>query len=76
MKKKNENSGNVNLDPHSCWVLFSDQKPPDDIPVLVELEKELCGSIYQIGIFGRLPVIGSIFAFDAPKPVKWRFIPK
>jgi hypothetical protein len=63
-------------DPQTSWVLFTDQKPPDDTPVLVELEKEMLGSKYQVGTFGKLSIIGCLFAFDAPKPIKWRFIPK
>jgi hypothetical protein len=49
--------------------------PPNDIQVLVRLEREMLGGWYSVAIFGRIPLIGSLFAWDAPKPTHWMHIP-
>ena len=57
------------------WIDIKKNPPPTDIQVLVKLERELLGGFYQTATFGRVPIIGSVFAWDAPKPTHWMLIP-
>ena len=58
------------------WHPF-DTIPRDRTPVLVCLEKELLGSVLQVGRFGGngIDIIASKFAFDCPKVLGWTELP-
>lgn len=57
------------------WFDIATTPPPNDVQVLVRLEKEMLGGWYSVATFGRIPLIGSLFAWDAPKPTHWMYIP-
>ena len=52
--------------------------PRDRTPVLVCLERELLGSLLQVGRFGDngTDIIASNFAFDCPKVIGWMELPE
>lgn len=50
--------------------------PKDGSWVQVWLEKPMLGSRIHSMRTGNGAVIGSVFAWDAPKPLKWRFLPQ
>lgn len=50
-------------------------KPPEDIQIIVKLERETIGGFYQIAKFGRIPLVGSNFMWDMPKITHWAYIP-
>ena len=57
------------------WFDINITQPLNDIQVLVRLEREMLGGWYSVATFGRIPLIGSLFAWDAPKPTHWMHIP-
>lgn len=57
------------------WFDIATTPPPNDVQVLVRLEREMLGGWYSVATFGRIPLIGSLFAWDAPKPTHWMHIP-
>ena len=58
------------------WIDINKQQPPDDEQVLVRLEREMLGGFYQTATFGKLPITGSVFGWDAPKATHWMRIPE
>jgi hypothetical protein len=57
------------------WFDINTTPPPNDVQVLVRLERKMLGGWYSVATFGRIPLIGSLFAWDAPKPTHWMNIP-
>ena len=72
-KKPQGNEANTLL--AAGWFDINITQPPNDIQVLVRLEREMLGGWYSVATFGRIPLIGSLFAWDAPKPTHWMHIP-
>lgn len=55
---------------------FATTPPPPDVDVIVRLEKPKYGSLYHVARFGKVPMIASWFAWDAPRPTHWAYIPE
>lgn len=76
MPNKNKHTKPAEVDPVLSfkWVDINEQQPPNDVQILVRLEREMLGGFYQTAIFGRISIIGSLFSWDAPKPTHWTYI--
>jgi hypothetical protein len=78
MTKQNLNTKPSNsTKPVLCevWNDINEVKPPEEIQIIVRLERETIGGLYQIAKFGKVPTVGSNFMWDMPKITHWTFIP-